>query len=45
VRFYGPCDPCRLQLGASMGGDKKVLEEVAYEPKMNVIPNQIATKE
>jgi Zn finger protein HypA/HybF involved in hydrogenase expression len=44
-RFYGPCESCRTELRASMGGEKQDLGAVEYEPKMNVIPNQIATKE
>lgn len=44
-RFYGPCTSCREQLRATMGGEQKVLDDVVYEPKMNVVPNQIATKE
>jgi hypothetical protein len=44
-RFYGPCTDCREELRQTIGSEKKVLEDVAYEPKMNVVPNQIATKE
>ena len=48
ARFYGPCDPCRQQLRAGMtlaprrpsdGGAPR------FEPKMHVVPNQVATKE
>jgi RecJ-like exonuclease len=45
VRFYGPCDECRGQLAASGNEAGREIAEVAYEPKMNVVPNQIATKE
>lgn len=45
VRFYGPCDACRDQLGDTMRIDAQELADVEYEPKMNVVPNQIATKE
>ena len=44
-RFYGPCSECRSYLRARMGGVAKEVEVAAYEPKMNVVPNQIATKE
>lgn len=45
ARFYGPCDDCRGELKASVKGEAKDMGEVAYEPKMNVVPNQIASKE
>lgn len=44
ARFYGPCDECRVVLRA-MGGVAREVEVAAYEPKMNVAPNQVATKE
>jgi hypothetical protein len=44
ARFYGPCDACRTALRA-VGGDAREVEVVAYEPKMNVTPNQVATKD
>lgn len=44
-RFYGPCTTCRDQLRASLGGEQKDVEVAAYEPKMNVTPNQVATKD
>lgn len=44
-RFYGPCTACRDELKATLGGEKREVEVAAYEPKMNVVPNQIATKE
>lgn len=43
--YYGPCQPCRDQLRASYAGLARDVEAVAYEPKMNVVPNQIATKD
>ncbi len=43
--FYGPCVRCRRELRATQGTDGRDIETVAYEPKMNVVPNQIATKE
>lgn len=44
-RFYGPCANCRNDLRANLGGMARDVEVAAYEPKMNVVPNQIATKE
>ena len=44
-RFYGPCASCREQLVATMQRDAQDVEAVAYEPKMNVVPNQVATKD
>ena len=43
--FYGPCTACRAELRANLGGNARDIEVAAYEPKMNVVPNQIATKE
>ncbi|MBV8690625.1 MAG: hypothetical protein JOY57_03125, partial [Actinobacteria bacterium] len=45
ARFYGPCDSCREQLRATMRNEQRDVEVAAYEPKMNVVPNQIATKD
>jgi hypothetical protein len=45
ARFYGPCDDCRAELRATQGGVAREVEAVAYEPKMNVTPNQVATKD
>lgn len=44
-RFYGPCESCRLQLRASLGGDAKDVAVADYEPKMNVTPNAVALKD
>lgn len=43
--FYGPCAGCRQDLRASFAGESRAVEAVAYEPKMNVVPNQVATKD
>lgn len=43
--FYGPCKNCRRELKARLGGERREIEIADYEPKMNVVPNQIATKE
>jgi hypothetical protein len=45
ARFYGPCDHCRTELRATLGGEARAVEVAAYEPKMNVVPNQVAMKE
>jgi len=42
--FYGPCDTCRSAL-RSVGGAAREVTVEAYEPKMNVVPNQVATKD
>ena len=46
-RFYGPCTACRETLVATMRKDAAEIDAaaVAYEPKMNVVPNQVATKD
>lgn len=46
-RFYGPCASCCEELGASMGGEpvEVEVERAAFEPKMNVVPNFVATKD
>lgn len=44
-RFYGPCTACRAELRANQGGEARVVEAAAYEPKMNVTPNAVALKE
>ncbi|HZQ86743.1 MAG TPA: hypothetical protein VFA83_17995 [Acidimicrobiales bacterium] len=45
ARFYGPCDTCREQLRSTMQNAQREVEVAAYEPKMNVVPNQVATKD
>ena len=44
-RFYGPCQSCRDQLRASVANEAREVEVEAYVPKMNVVPNQVATKD
>ena len=44
-RFYGPCTACRTALRAELGTEARAVEAAAYEPKMNVTPNAIATKD
>jgi hypothetical protein len=43
--FYGPCNECRAELRDKFIGVERIVEVAAYEPKMNVVPNQIASKE
>lgn len=43
--FYGPCVECRQVLRATVRADARDVESGAYEPKMNVTPNAVATKE
>lgn len=44
-RFYGPCAGCRAELRDRFRGEARTVEVAAYEPKANVVANQIATKE
>ena len=43
--YYGPCDSCRDQLRAAYTGEAREVQADAYEPKMNVTPNAVASKE
>ena len=43
--FYGPCASCRDQLRATMGNAPREAVAIEYEPKMNVTPNHVATKD
>ncbi len=40
-----PCDACRDDLRSNLGGEKRVVEKVLYETKINVTPNHVATKD
>ncbi|MEO1063903.1 MAG: hypothetical protein AAFZ07_20990 [Actinomycetota bacterium] len=44
-RYYGPCSGCVAQLVATQRSDGGDYEAAEYEPKMNVTPNQIASKD
>ena len=44
-RYYGPCEACREQLRATMKRTGEAAEAAEYEPKMNVVPNAVASKE
>lgn len=43
--YWGPCGACRSELRATLGSDARDIEVTAYEPKMNVTPNAVATKD
>jgi hypothetical protein len=44
--LYGPCPSCRADLRARFDGTARDdVEVAAYEPKMNVTPNAVATKD
>ena len=43
--YYGPCASCRGQLRATLVGESRDVEAGEYEPKMNVTPNAVATKD
>jgi hypothetical protein len=45
MRFYGPCDTCPADLRATIGGAAREVVAEGYEPKMNVTPNAVATKD
>jgi hypothetical protein len=45
ARYYGPCDTCRRDLVATLGGEQRDVEVEDYVPKMNVTPNAVATKD
>jgi len=42
---YGPCESCRDDLVATLGGEAREIEVDGYVPKMNVTPNAVATKD
>ena len=44
-RFYGPCSTCRDQLRQTLRRESRDVEVPEYEPKMNVTPNAVATKD
>lgn len=43
--YYGPCDSCRAELRLTYAGISREVEAPEYEPKMNVTPNAVASKE
>lgn len=44
-RFYGPCDSCRTNLREQFQAAGRMIVVAEYEPKMNVTPNAVATKD
>lgn len=44
-RFYGPCAPCRAALSATLRRDATEMTSERFEPKINVVPNHVATKD
>lgn len=44
-RFYGPCEGCVGELGATMRLAPREVERELYVPKPNVVANHVATKE
>jgi hypothetical protein len=45
MRFRSVCPRCRDELRATFQRDAKEVAVADYEPKMNVTPNAVATKE
>lgn len=43
--YFGPCTTCRSQLRSTLGGEQREVATAGYEPKMNVTPNAVATKD
>jgi hypothetical protein len=47
--FYGPCGACRTVLKVTLAradtGADADATPARFEPKMNVVPNQVATKD
>jgi hypothetical protein len=45
AEYWGPCGSCRADLVATLSREGRDVEVADYEPKMNVTPNQVATKD
>ena len=45
MRFRGLCASCRAALVASSRREAREIEVAEYEPKMNVTPNAVASKD
>lgn len=43
--YWGPCESCRSAMAQASSREGREVEVGAYEPKMNVVPNQVATKD
>jgi hypothetical protein len=44
-RYYGPCATCRDELRAAHQRERRAVDVSEYEPKVNVTPNAVATKD
>lgn len=44
-RLYGPCGRCRDELRTAFTSEERTVVAPAYEPKANVTPNAVATKD
>jgi hypothetical protein len=45
MRFRGLCGACRDELQQRFAREAREVEVAEYEPKMNVTPNAVATKD
>ncbi len=45
AEYYGPCPSCCQELRSAYEGLGRDVVAEAYEPKMNVTPNAVASKE
>jgi hypothetical protein len=43
--YYGPCQSCRDELRATLGSEQSDVVAAEFEPKMNVTPNAVASKD
>ena len=43
--LYGPCPACIAELRVNQRQEARAVEAEVYEPKMNVTPNAVATKD
>ena len=43
--YWGPCATCRDDLAAASAREARDVAVAEYGPKMNVTPNQVATKD
>lgn len=43
--LYGPCPACIAELRTTQRKEARAVEAEVYEPKMNVTPNAVATKD
>lgn len=45
AHYYGPCHRCLGELRVVFTATRREVDEVVYEPKMNVTPNAVALKD